>query len=324
MLHGPDPAIHRKSTFALLILIIGALSEGCHEEQQFNAEKRVRIAALSSGPVRSGLLRIYERGLQDVNFSLVESSGGLTNIELVQSGQADVSVAQSNIVYSAFTKGTEENRYPHSRLRSMALLQMSALHLMLDSDVPFISLSDLRGKRIGVGTFGSSTEITVRTVLPELGIELSELDLQRVPFSEIPQHILDGTLDGEFVFDSYPTEFAMAALRHPRVRLVPIQGPSVTALRYRYPFFRPVVIPAGTYGQDFDVETVGVRSVMFCREGLEDDIVYRMLKVFFESVRELAKTQSSYRTIALKEAPSTPIPLHPGAARYYREQELLK
>ena len=77
-----------------------------------------------------------------------------------------------------------------------------------------------------------------------------------------------------------------------------------------------MVIPRLTYpNQHEPVHTLGVDQLMVCRADLDEDVVYRLLDGYFA-------TRPSTRPPDLERAPATPIPLHPGAARYYRQREL--
>jgi hypothetical protein len=105
--------------------------------------------------------------------------------------------------------------------------------------------------------------------------------------------------------------------------MAPIQGPKVAELRSQYPFLRPITIPAGVYGKE-KIPTLGSNWLLACRDDLSEDIVYRMLGVFINSIEELAKAQPALLTVTPQDFALTPIPLHPGAARFYREMELLK
>lgn len=310
-----------------VVLVLCAAGLGCRSEAPLPQNSEVRVAGGVLGGVATladALVKVYLRKLSDVVFSTRESPGAVTNVDYVESGLAEVTLTQSDIAYIAFTKGTETRPYPHRKLRGMAVLNITAMHLIVAPGIDFHSLKNLRGKRIGIGTPGSSTEVTVRIVLRQFGISLSELYLQWLPFPQMPAHLADRTLDAEFLLVSFPSVLAQAALAVAGTRLVPIQGPALTKLREEYPFLRPIVIPAGTYGQSNDIQTLGVDTVFVCREDLSEDIVYRMLNVFFDSVPELAQVQPALRTISLDQAPGTPIPLHPGAARFYRERELFR
>ena len=245
----------------------------------------------------------------------------LANVDYLQSGVADATITQSDIAYTALTKGTELNPTPHTNLRGLAVMWTVALHLIVGPRVDFQSLNDLRGKRIGIGLPGGGTGITAQIILAQSGL-LSDVQLVRVPPTQVASHIASGAVDAEFMTGAYPADLVSAALAAPAARLVPIQGSGISNLKEKYPFLRPVVIPANTYGQAEDIHTVGVDVLFICRGDLSEEIVYRMLTTFFDGVQDLAQRQPVFRSVSLRQAPATPIPLHPGAARFYREREL--
>jgi len=133
---------------------------------------------------------------------------------------------------------------------------------------------------------------------------------------------LAGTLDALFVAGSDPLE-SVAITARTGSRVISIRGPVVEALRQQYPFLRRAVIPAGTYaGHPNTIETIGVDNVLICSVGLEEEVVYRLTKALFEVLPSLSVEHRSLRLIELEQTPATPIPLHDGAARYYREREI--
>jgi TRAP transporter TAXI family solute receptor len=106
-------------------------------------------------------------------------------------------------------------------------------------------------------------------------------------------------------------------------RLLPITGPSVERLHREYPFFQAAVIPPNSYpGVTGAIHTIGVDSLLVCRRDLDEALVYELTKGFFEALPELSASIEALRLMDLHQSPATPIPLHAGAARYYREREL--
>ena len=109
------------------------------------------------------------------------------------------------------------------------------------------------------------------------------------------------------------------------IRLVSLDPDVRDWILAEYPFYRPVTIPAGTYrGQDAPVETLGMDNVFLCREDLDEALVYQLTKLFVESLSDLAGIHAVVRQITAERMAGTSIPLHPGAARYYRERELFR
>jgi hypothetical protein len=98
-----------------------------------------------------------------------------------------------------------------------------------------------------------------------------------------------------------------------------LTGPAIERLRHDYPFFRSAIVPGGVYrGHPAAVPTIGVDNVLLCRSGLEEALVHDLTRQFFSALPSL----SMLSFMDLDQSPATPIPLHEGAARYYREWEL--
>ena len=92
------------------------------------------------------------------------------------------------------------------------------------------------------------------------------------------------------------------------------------------PPFVAVTIPANTYtGQDKDIPTAAVANFLVTSSAVSDDLAYQMTKLIFESLPELANAHVAGKDIRLETAASgSPVPLHPGAIRYYKEKGLIK
>lgn len=309
---------------AAVFFLCAAAVTGCRTEQHgANFPAQTPAVTLVGIPqIMEPFADFYRARLPDMAFSLRQGSLGMVaNVDYLQSGVGDVTFTQSDIAYTALTKGTELNPTPHTHLRGLAVTWMVALHLVVGPNVDFHSLDDLREKRVGIGPLGGGTGITAQIILAQSGL-LSDVHLIRLPPTDVASGLVNGTIDAQFITGAYPTDWVTTALTVPGARLVSIQGAGVSNLKANYPFLRPIVIPAGTYQQDEEIDTVGVDVLLICRDNLGEETVYRMLTTFFDGIQDLAKKQPSFRSVSLSQAPATPIPLHPGAARFYREREL--
>jgi TRAP transporter TAXI family solute receptor len=109
------------------------------------------------------------------------------------------------------------------------------------------------------------------------------------------------------------------------LRLLPIGRAEVNQLRSSYPFLRPVTVPARQLaGQEKPVETLGSEWLLVCRSDLSEELVYQLTREFFAQLPAMARDHGEAALIDPEQAPATPIPLHAGAARYYREREILR
>jgi TRAP transporter TAXI family solute receptor len=109
------------------------------------------------------------------------------------------------------------------------------------------------------------------------------------------------------------------------LRLVPIGREVTNRLRGSYPFLRPVTVAANQLpGQNRPIDTLGAEWLLVCRSDLSEDLVYQLTRAFFEQLPAMARDHGEAALIDPEQAPATPIPLHAGAARYYREREVLR
>ena len=109
-----------------------------------------------------------------------------------------------------------------------------------------------------------------------------------------------------------------------RARLIPI--PAEVVAKVDNPVCVPATIPAGTYdGQPADIPTFSVPTFLVTRMGVTDQVAYTMTKSLFDHLDQLVQTDPAAKNIDIKKAATgLPIPLHPGAERYYREVGLVK
>jgi len=275
-------------------------------------------------PLGAALLGAYSKALPDLAFEVVPSGGAVENLELLQRGAADLGFAFADVTYLAFVGRLDVNSRPFDRLRGVAILQLTTIHVLIRPDSGITSIEQLRGRRVALGPSGSGTAISARVLLEAFGVPITEVRGQHLPFLESANGVVRGELDAAFISAGYPAESVLTATRG-GAQLLEVSGPVVERLRTNYPFLRVALIPAGTYPPfRGPVHTVGIDTLIACSADLPETLVYRLTKTFFDVLPEMATKVDALRRMDLARAPATPIPLHGGAARYYRERELLR
>ncbi len=312
-------------TIALVPVLVFAVS--CRGVQSAGNEEPVTIR-LSTGfatgnfrPFSEALVKGYAQLMPDVRIEQVDTPGSLGNIEALQDGTVDVGLSQAGIAYMAYNGRLRESAGPLRNIRGIAMLNSSAVHLLVGPGSVVRSMDELRGRRVGIGPDGSGAAVISQMVLHGY---FSPGEVQEVD-ATVPQTmamLLDNTLDAAFTISSVPNDEAKR-LTQAGARLLQIGGPAVIRLRTMYPFFRSEIIPAGAYrGQDQPVHTLSVDVVLLTRAGLDDAIVRRLADGLFRMLPQLSAELPFLKGMAPERAPATPVPLHPGAALYYREREL--
>jgi TRAP transporter TAXI family solute receptor len=309
---------------------IGALCAlGCRPAPQVHAAPAlVRFSTGTPGggfyPLGEGLARAYQRSLGAVDLQIHPSAGAVTNVEAIQRGDADLGFAFADVAYVAYVGRLAGASGPFDRLRGIAVMQLTPVQLVVRRDPRIREVVDLRGRRIGVGPPGSGTALTAGLVLEAFGIAASAVQAETLQFNDAAARLVRGTLDAMFDAAIYPAESVMAATRA-GARIMPLTGGPIERLRHDYPFLRVTVIPRDTYpGMSSAIRTIGVDSLLICRRDLDETLVYDLTRRFFEALPSLSSSLGALRFMDLDQAPATPIPLHDGAARFYRERELLR
>ncbi len=313
--------IHFATCAVLLAPLAGCVS---HAEPQHTERRVLRLTTGTPGggfyPLGEALVHALRAAMPDVDVDRRESPGSVQNVEALQRGDADLGFAFAHVAYVAFV-GRLESR-PLDKLRGIAVLQPNPLHLVVRAGSDIRSIADLRGRHVSVGPAGSGTALTASLVLQAFGIAPASLQLEMLPFNESSERLIAGTLDAIIVDAGYPTE-AISRATAAGARLLPIEGPPVERLRHDFPLLRLAAIPAGTYPATPDsVHTIAADNVLLCRSDLDERLVYELTKAFFAALPTLSAEQTSLRLVDVTQLPATPVPLHDGAARYYREREI--
>ena len=274
------------------------------------------------GPFVVDLVRGLDSAIADVHVLLSGTPGSLSLVSDLQRGDGEVGIAQADIVSLAYRQGLEGHEFPHTNLRGVAVLWTNAVQIIVSDDSAIHSVEDLSGQRIGVGPIGSAGEFYARTVLEAYGLDHSTVEEYPQPVSEMPVALRRGSLDAAIAVTVFDPSFLGVSSQ---LRLLSIDQKMVDYLRSQYLFVKPLVLPSGALDADsIDVHTVGVDALLVCHKDLEDELVYRLVSAFFSLVSQLMHRHVAASLVDPDLGPTTPIPLHPGAARYYREREILR
>ena len=265
---------------------------------------------------------VAQVALPHVHFELQTVGGGVRNLDMLQDGKADLAFSFSNVAYAAYMGELERAARPFKELRGIGVLDLAAMHLLVGPHAAIRGMADLRGKIVDPGGPGSGAAQAFKVLSRAYGLAPSDTKSAVSGYDQAVRQLLDGQMDAMFVLGNYPSEPVQRATKA-GARLVPIVGPQADQLRAEYPFFVPALIPEHGYpGVDKTVRTVGVPSVLLCRADLDERLVHDVTAMIFNPQGNSASLAQARHWSDVRQAAATPIPLHAGAARYYREREL--
>lgn len=311
--------------FAPALALIGSLSAACSSGAAAPPPQPLTLVSGIAADFSNDLTRRFNRALPQTHVELQTSPGGVVVVSSVDGGQAQLGLAQSDVVYLAYRRGIEKNLYPHKNLRAIAVLWVNNFYVLVRRDSKFRSIEDLKGHRVGIIRPGTSGEFSTRILLDAHGMKYTDVKPIFEPTDTLTPMLGKGEIDA--VFSANPLMLPSARTLNQAVplRLLPIKRAVINELRGSYPFLRPVTVPANQLpGQDTPTDTLGAEWLLVCRSDLSEELVYQLTRAFFDQLPAMARQHGEAALIDPEQAPAAPIPLHAGAARYYREREILR
>jgi TRAP transporter TAXI family solute receptor len=254
---------------------------------------------------------------------VIRLTGPVNSAQLIEEGRVELTMVLTDSAYTAYTKGLPDTPGPFRKLRGVAVLYPTPIHLITRENSGIRSLKELKGKRLAIGT-SAAQESDARAILEGAGLTLSDVDAKRLTDEQVRAELREGRLDASLSRGNDPSPSIQETMRVPGTRLIPISRSEVERIRTRYPFWHTTAIPPDIYGNTSEIETAGTDAVMICRDDLPEELVYWITRTLFESLPELVRSLQSLRQLDLEQVHASPIPLHPGAARFYRERELFQ
>lgn len=279
-------------------------------------------------PVATGIAKLINDANLPARANVRSTGGSVFNVNALASGELQMALVQSDIASYAYNGSgiaTFQGR-PVRNIRAIASLYPEVVHIVARADANIRKVSDLRGKRVVVGDTGSGTEQNARQILEAYGLSFNDLgQTLRVGLTPAVALLQDGQADAVFFTGGLVNAGVAQIARTVRVTMVEVDYDKVRTLSQRYPFYVPVLIPGGTYSKiDVTTPTVAVQAVWVVAESLSEDTVYAITKTVFESSDFKKIHPNLERSFDVRRAVrALPIPLHPGAARYFRERGIL-
>ncbi len=256
-------------------------------------------------------------GPSGVVLSARTSLGGADNIRAVNAGLVDSGFADGDALAAAVA-GQSPFRRKATHLRAIAALFPEAAHLVVAASTGIQSVEDLRGKRVLLGQPNSPGVTRGRAILAAYRVRVREVISDDPPAGLLKA----GKIDAYFSLAGVPLDSIRDLLAAHQARLVPIDGEGRDRLLACVPQLFATVIPAGAYPDAGTIETIGTRAWWFTRDGEPDPLIYGLTRALFNPANQagLAAGHPAGRDISLSSAAQNPpAPIHPGAARFYRE-----
>jgi uncharacterized protein len=291
---------------------------GCGRDPGYPAGP-VRIASGGTGGVyyayAQGIATVVRSALPRLRPTVLATAASVENLQLLATGRAEIGFTTADAAADAFRGKTQP-----PPVAALGRIYENYFHLVVRLDSAITKVADLKGRRVSVGAPASGTELFATRLLPFLGLTVADLRAERLDPDVAADRVAAGQLDAMFFSGGIPTAAIAGLARKTPVGLLEL-GSFVPQLRSRYgEVYVERTIPASAYGLATPTVTVGVANYLAVAAAMDERVGYQVTRALFEHRDLLAAAHPEGSRLDRGAAISTlPLPLHPGAARYYRE-----
>jgi TRAP transporter TAXI family solute receptor len=289
------------------------------------AQDQLSIATGGTGgvyyPMGGGLAEIINGNVDGYSATAEVTGASVENMGLIATGDADLAIALADTVAQAYagTGRFEGQQLP--MVRGLASMYANMVQIVTLDGSGISSLEDLRGKRVSIGAPGSGTEVNAAAILEANGITYDDIEEQRLNFNETADALANGDIDAGFWSVGAPTSSILNLSTTNSIVILELNEGELAAARAADPTFAVTTLAGGTYtGVDSDITVLGIPNVLVVSSEMDDELAYQITRAMFENIADLqAVHPAANETTVEFTIAATPVPLHPGAIRYYEE-----
>ncbi|MGA0129665.1 MAG: TAXI family TRAP transporter solute-binding subunit [Burkholderiales bacterium] len=292
------------------------------------AEKKVPIS-IGSCPVgctaytwAAGIADVINKNVSGVQATAEETKGYVANVNLMSKSEMEAGMANSLSAYSAFkAEGAFKDAKPGSVMSWMSIAPM-AVHVITLKDGSVKNLSDLKGKRVGMGQPGGTSMLDAEALVAALGmVPGKDFKDFRVKLNNMVDMLGDGNLDAAIWNGSFPLPPVIKLATQRPVVLLPIPDEVFKKVNAKDPPYFQLKIPEKTYGGiDTNTATYGLGNALVINSAVPENLVYEMTKAIMTNIDKLKVVHPALGRVSKETVLNGfAAPLHPGALRYYRE-----
>jgi TRAP transporter TAXI family solute receptor len=263
---------------------------------------------------------------QKMSATAETAGASVANAQLLGRKEIESAFVAADILDAAFNGKSQFDGKPLKNLRALGALYPEQVQLVTAAKSNINSFRDLKGKSVSSGSPGSGQWQLLGDLLEAHGMTRKDIGEDLSSFAQSIDKIKDGNLTASLITAGAPTASVTDLANTHDIRIVPLKGPEIEALRKKQPYYAQVQLPANTYkGQAAAVDTLAVMAIWATHDALAEDVAYEVTKALFENTSILGQVHPKGKEITPATAlQSVSIPLHPGAQRYYKEKGLLK
>lgn len=293
-----------------------------------SAAKFVNIGTGSTGgtyyPLGAAISKIWNDNIPGLRANAQSTGGTINNIQLIGMEEAEAGL-MDGMYFDAYNgQGNFQGR-PQKFLRALAPLYPDAVHILVAEGSGIKTLQDMAGKKVSIGAVGASIPVVSAKLFQAVGMNvLKDVRPEYLGHGETVAAFADKRISAAVAMGSVGISSVVEATTLGTAHLIGLPPEVVEKICAASADFTPFTLPAGTYrGQDEDLLLLSNMNILAVHQDLDEELVYNMTRLIFEHKADLVAVAATMRSLDAANVKAVKIPLHPGAARYYRELGLI-
>jgi hypothetical protein len=289
-----------------------------------DAAQRLSMATGSAAGVYylwgGAIAKIVNEKVPGVQLS-VEATGGQTdNAMLVSSRRVELSMLNVDTLHEMWNGLAWAKGVKHDRVRALAGMYPSFLNIVTPEAKPIKTVRDMAGKNVGLGPPKGTPDTVGRMLMDALNIKVSKY--HTVGWADTVGAVRDGIIDVVIAIGGQPWPPITDLETTHKLRFVQFSQDELDTILKKIPYYATGTVPKGTYkGLESDYKTLTFWNMIVTDKDLSEDLVYRITKAIFENADTIRTTHpSTAKYLAMESIAAAPVPVHPGAAKFYREK----
>lgn len=284
----------------------------------------INIATGTTGgtyyPAGAAMAKVWNSTIPNMKANAQSTGGTAQNLALLAKGEAEIGFADGLYFFAYEGKGNFEGKAMKD-LCALVPLYPEPIHFLVAKGSGIKSIKDLKGKRVSVGAVGSGTELTVRALLKENGIDPDkDIQAENLGLSDTASAFADKNIDAGLTVGALGIAGVVEITTLGTADLIDFEPEVIENLCKELPYYLPFDIPVDTYkGQTKPVKSMASWNVLITNTKLDEELAYLMTKALYEKKQDILTVSSRLAPMAIENLKYIQIPIHPGAMKYYKE-----
>ncbi len=318
----------------ILCLVTMAVPVGA---QEVKSPVHLRFASLDLGSAwyvyAAAFAKLWREALpKGSTIDVLPFAGGVGNAMILDKGDAEL-----GLLFSSTAKWAVEGKLAYSKKIDAVTglvggLDKYYIAVMATKRSGITSLEDVAKKkmpvRIVAQPMGSASEYSMRVLLEAYGMTYDNIK----SWGGAVTPTSTGVAQAQMQDGKADLWINVITAGHPAISELAISTDLVflpmsdEIIRKMEPYgYKRTKLPAKTFkGQDQEVPLVGWPTILVAHKDLKPEVAYLFTKTLVENKEKLVKSHAGFKDFNPGEAWKLDVPLHPGAAKYYREKGMIK